>query len=106
MAQDESTTPHAAGGSHSADSSVLDVSASEELSGHAYDLVDLSVRFCDVEWIKPVVTYDSLVEGNHPIDLRAVKDRLETYNSLVCDLWANVINKCKARSCVVAINKQ
>lgn len=47
------------------------------------DPVDLQVRFRDVEFEAPTVTYESLKEGGHPIDIVSMKQRVDTYKSVV-----------------------
>ena len=51
--------------------------------GEVVDPVDLQVRFRDVEFEAPSITYESLKEGGHPIDIASVQQRINQYKSVV-----------------------
>lgn len=53
-----------------------------------YDPVDLSIRFKDIEWVRPHITYESLTEGGLPVDLYSIKEKCDAYTSVVSSQWS------------------
>lgn len=50
---------------------------------YSIDPVDLDIRFKDVEWERPTVTFESLMAGGHPLDISTVQGKVDSYVSVV-----------------------
>ena len=67
--------------------------------GEVVDPVDLQVRFRDVEFEAPSITYESLKEGGHPIDIASVQQRINQYKSVVCSKFVRNYKKLQLSRC-------
>lgn len=47
------------------------------------DPVDLKIRFKDVEFEAPTITFESLRDGGHPMDILAIQEKIEKYKCVV-----------------------